>query len=366
MKIITMKKNLIILIFIFMLILIPKVNASTNSASSYILMDEVTGRVLVSKDMSSKRLIASITKIMTSTLAIESGRLDEVVEVDDTISEAYGSGIYIEVGEEITLRDLLYGLMLRSGNDAAIMIAKFVGGSEEEFVNMMNNKAKELGMKNTTFYNASGLPTPHGNYSSVYDMALLTRYAMQYEEYREIVGTKKYKVTTNKKTYIWDNKNKLLKYDFITGGKTGYTEESGRTLVSTATIDNMNLIVVTIRDSDDWNTHLELYNYAKEKYYPYKVLNKNKFKVYGDNYYKNGTFYIKNDVYIPLLKNEKKALISHIILEKKQNYNNNEKIGKNQILLGDTLLYEEDIYIIKKDSIKKENIFERIKKWFND
>lgn len=366
MKIRTMKKNLIILIFIFMLILIPKVNASINSASSYILMDEVTGRVLVSKDMSSKRLIASITKIMTSTLAIESGRLDEVVEVDDTISEAYGSGIYIEVGEEITLRDLLYGLMLRSGNDAAIMIAKFVGGSEEEFVNMMNNKAKELGMKNTTFYNASGLPTPHGNYSSVYDMALLTRYAMQYEEYREIVGTKKYKVTTNKKTYIWDNKNKLLKYDFITGGKTGYTEESGRTLVSTATIDNMNLIVVTIRDSDDWNTHLELYNYAKEKYYPYKVLNKNKFKVYGDNYYKNGTFYIKNDVYIPLLKNEKKALISHIILEKKQNYNNNEKIGKNQILLGDTLLYEEDIYIIKKDSIKKENIFERIKKWFND
>ena len=161
-------------------------------------------------------------------------------------------------------------------------------------------------------------------------------------------------------------KNKLLKYDFITGGKTGYTEESGRTLVSTATIDDMNLIVVTIRDSDDWNTHLELYNYAKEKYYPYKVLNKNKFKVYGDNYYKNSTFYIKNDVYIPLLKSEKKSLISHIILEKKQNYSNNEKIGKNQILLGDTLLYEEDIYIIKKDSIKKENIFERIKKWFND
>ena len=361
-----MKKNLIILIFIFMLILIPKVNASTDSASSYILMDETTGRVLLSKDMNSKRLIASITKIMTSTLAIESGKLDEVVEVDDTISKAYGSGIYIEVGEEITLRDLLYGLMLRSGNDAAVMIATYVAGSEEEFVNMMNNKAKELGMKNTTFYNASGLPTPHGNYSSVYDMALLTRYAMQYNEYKEIVATKKYKVTTNKKTYIWDNKNKLLKYDFITGGKTGYTEESGRTLVSTAIIDNMNLIVVTIRDSDDWNTHLELYNYAKDNYIGYKVLNKNKFKVYGNNYYKNSTFYIKNDVYIPLLKNEKKSLISHIILEKKENYNNNEKIGKNQILLGDALLYEEDIYIIKKDSNKKENIFERIKKWFND
>ena len=358
-------KKLVVIITILIL-LIPKVNASTSSASSYILMDSTTGRVLMSKDMHTKRLIASITKIMTATLAIESGKLNDVVEVSPIIKEAYGSGIYIEVGEEITLKDLVYGLMLRSGNDAAMMISEYIGGTTEEFVNMMNNKAKELGMKNTIFYNASGLPTPHGNYSSVYDMALLTRYAMQYKEYKEIVGTKKYKVTTNKKTYIWDNKNKLLKYDFITGGKTGYTEESGRTLVSTATIDDMNLIVVTIRDSDDWNTHLELYNYAKEKYYPYKVLNKNKFKVYGDNYYKNGTFYIKNDVYIPLLKNEKKALISHIILEKKQNYNNNEKIGKNQILLGDTLLYEEDIYIIKKDSIKKENIFERIKKWFND
>ena len=360
-----MKKNLIIPIFIFMLILIPKVNASTDSASSYILMDETTGRVLLTKDMNSKRLIASITKIMTSTLAIESGKLDEVVEVDDTISKAYGSGIYIEVGEEITLRDLLYGLMLRSGNDAASMIAKFVGGSEEEFVNMMNNKAKGLGMKNTIFYNASGLPTPHGNYSSVYDMALLTRYAMQYKEYKEIVGTKKYKVTTNKKTYIWDNKNKLLKYDFITGGKTGYTEESGRTLVSTATIDDMNLIAVTIRDSDDWNTHLELYNYAKDNYIGYKVLNKNKFRVYGDNYYKNSTLYIKNDVYIPLKKSERRSLVSHIILEKKVNYKNNDLVGINQILIGDKLLYEENIYI-EKNKKESKNIFNKIRKWFND
>ena len=174
-----MKKNLIIPIFIFMLILIPKVNASTDSASSYILMDETTGRVLLSKDMNSKRLIAAITKRMTSTLAIESGKLDEVVEVDDTISKAYGSGIYIEVGEEITLRDLLYGLMLRSGNDAASMIAKFVGGSEEEFVNMMNNKAKELGMKNTIFYNASGLHNPHGNYTTKKDITIKNRYTIK-------------------------------------------------------------------------------------------------------------------------------------------------------------------------------------------
>ena len=358
-------KKILLLIIILILLLIPKVNASTTSASSYILMDGVTGRVLLSKDMNSKRLIASITKIMTSIIAIESGKVEDTVTIDDSILKAYGSGIYIEVGEEIKLKDLLYGLMLRSGNDAALAIANYIAGSEENFVNLMNVKAKELGMKNTLFYNASGLPTPHGNYSSCYDMALLTRYAMQNDIYKEIVSTKEYKVTTNYKTYVWNNKNKLLRYNYITGGKTGYTEESGRTLVSSATIDGMNLIAVTIRDSDDWNTHLELYNYAKDNYASYKVLNKNKFKVIGDTYYKDNYFYIKNDVYIPLKKNEKKSLVSHIILEKKKNYKTNDKVGINQIYLGNKLLYEEDIYIIKKNTTKK-SIFEKIKEWFND
>lgn len=342
------------------------VNASTSSASSYILMDQFSGRVLAYKDMNSSRLIASITKIMTAIIAIESGKVDDVVTVDESVLNAYGSGIYIEIGEEITLKDLLYGLMLRSGNDAAIMIATYIAGSEEEFVNMMNNKAKKLGMNNTIFYNSSGLPTPRGNCSSVYDMALLTRYAMNNDIYKEIVSTVKYKVTTNKKTYIWNNKNKLLKYDYITGGKTGYTEESGRTLVSTATINDMNLIVVTIRDSDDWNTHLELYNYAKDNYFGYKVINKNKFNVIGDTYYKDSTFYIKNDVSLPLKKNEKGSLISHIVLEKKERYNNNDKVGVNQIYLDDNLLYEEDIYIIKNSSVKKKKFFDKIKEWFND
>ena len=325
------KKQLLFLLLL--IIFVGRVEASTNSAYSYILMDANTGRVLLSKDKDSKRLIASITKIMTCVLAIESGKLDNLVVVDSSIKKAYGSGIYIEEGEEITLKDLLYGLMLRSGNDAASMIATYVGGSEEEFVKMMNNKAKEIGMKNTIFYNPSGLPTPSGNYSSVYDMALLTRYAMQYDIYREIVSTKKYKVTTNKKTYIWNNKNKLLKYDFITGGKTGYTEESGRTLVSSANINNMNLIAVTIRDSDDWNTHLELYNYAKDNYDSYKVLNKDKFVLPGESYYNNDTLYIKRDVYIPLKNNETKSLTSHIILDKKENITDNEKIGVIKIYL---------------------------------
>ena len=256
--------------------------------------------------------------------------------------------------------------MLRSGNDAARMIATFVSGSEEEFVKVMNQYAKMLGMKDTVFYNASGLPTPHGNYSSCYDMALLTRYAMKSSVYREIVSTKKYKLTTNKKTYIWNNKNKLLKYDFITGGKTGYTEESGRTLVSSATINNMNLIVVTIRDSDDWNTHLDLYNYAKDNYYSYRVLSKSKFRLLGEVYYKDSIFYIKNDLYIPLLKDESKNLVSHVVLDKRDNYKNNDKIGVDKIYLGNNLIYEEDIYISSKFKSNNKNIFDKIRAWFND
>ena len=247
------------------------------------------------------------------------------------------------------------------------MIASFVGGSEEEFVKMMNNKARELGMKNTIFYNPSGLPTPSGNYSSVYDMALLTRYAMKYDIYREIVSTKKYKVTTNKKTYIWNNKNKLLRYDYITGGKTGFTEESGRTLVSTASINDMNLIVVTIRDSDDWNTHLELYNYAKDNYDTYKILNKDKFVLPGESYYSNNTLYIKNDAYVTLRKKETKKLTSHIILEKKENINNNEKVGVIKIYLDNNLVHEEDIFVLKNNNKnKKKKLLSKVKEWLND
>ena len=296
---------------------------------------------------------------MTCVLAIESEKLDEEVVVDETILKAYGSGIYIEVGEKLTLKDLLYGLMLRSGNDAALMVAKYVGGTVEEFVKNMNDKASEIGMKNTTFVNPSGLDQDDGgNYSTAYDMALLTRYAMQYDEYQKIVGTKKHIVKTNYKTYSWTNKNKLLKYNFITGGKTGYTEKAKRTLVSTATINNMELIVVTIKDSDDWNTHLDLYEYAKNNYSSYKVLNKKKFNIVGDTFY-IGDFYIKNNVYLPLKKDETGALISKIKLEKLNSYNSGDKVGYIEISMNNDILYKEDIYI-EKTLNTKSSFFKQI------
>ena len=347
-----MKKILLFLLCLFLFI--PSIYASTSSAYEYVLMDMDSGRILASKNKDSPRLIASITKIMTCILAIENKDVNDTVKVDESISKSYGSGIYISIGEEISLLDLLYGLMLRSGNDAAMMIASYVSGSEEEFAKLMNNKAKELGMKNTIFYNASGLDTKTiGNKSTAYDMALLTSYAMKNEIYKNIVKTKKHIVKTNLKTYVWHNKNKLLMYDYITGGKTGYTERAKRTLVSTASKDNMNLVVVTINDSDDWNTHKSLFEYAFNNYKSIKVLNKNNFKVLKDKYYDK--LYIKNDVYLTLKKNEPRYLVSHIKLEKKSNYKDNDKVGVNYIYLGDTLVHTEDIYAKR---IKKN------KKWF--
>ena len=356
-----MKKLLLFLLCLYLII--PKVQASTSTAYEYILMDMDSGRIIESKNKDTPRLIASITKIMTCILAIENANIEDIVKVDDSVLKSYGSGIYISVGEEITLHDLLYGLMLRSGNDAAIMISTYVSGSEEEFTKLMNKKAKELGMKNTIFYNASGLDTATiGNKSTAYDMALLTRYAMQNDTYKEIVKTKKHVVKTNLKTYVWHNKNKLLSYDYITGGKTGYTERAKRTLVSTATKDNMNLVVVTISDSDDWNTHKSLYEYAFNNYKSLKILNKNTFKVLNDKYYDK--LYIKNDAYLTLKKGESKSLISHIKLEKKEDYQTGDKVGTNYIYLGDTLVHTEDIYA--KRINQKDNFFTKIKKWFKN
>lgn len=336
--------------------------ASTSTAYSYVLMDQNTGRVLESKNKDTPMLIASITKIMTCILAIENDNLDEIVIVDDSISKSYGSGIYISIGEEIKLIDLLYGLMLRSGNDAAIMISTHISGSEEEFVKLMNKKAKEIGMKNTIFYNSSGLDNnTRGNLSTSYDMALLTKYAMQNDTYKQIVKTQKYTVKTNLKTYVWHNKNKLLSYDYVTGGKTGYTEKAKRTLVSTASKNNINLIVVTIKDSDDWNTHKTLYEKIFDNYINYKVLDKDTFKVEKDSYY--DYLYIKNDVYITMKQDETHNLISHIKLEKKEEYEDGERVGTNYIYLDDVKVATEPIYA-KKIIKKEETIFDKIRAWF--
>ena len=274
-----MKKKIVV--FLLLILLIPNnVFALSLSCRSCCLMDMDSGRVLYEKDMNNPRLIASITKIMTAILAIENGNLDETIKVGEEVLKMYGSNIYIELGEEITLLDLLYGLMLRSGNDAAVVIAKNIGGSEKKFVEMMNKKASEIGMKNTVYNNCHGLDEETENKSTAYDMALLSSYAYKNPIYREIVSTKKYIAKTDKKTYEWTNRNKLLfRYNYATGGKTGYTPRAGRTLVTNASRDRLNLTAVTLNDGNEYISHESMYEYAFENYKKYLILDKNKFKI---------------------------------------------------------------------------------------
>ncbi|MBQ2947141.1 MAG: D-alanyl-D-alanine carboxypeptidase [Bacilli bacterium] len=352
-------------IMLFLSLLIPiGVNAIDTSARSAILMDMDSKRILYEENIHEKGSVASISKIMTALLAIESNKLDKVVVVGKEIEKSYGSGIYIKEGEKILLRDLVYGLMLRSGNDAALAIAKFVGGSVEDFVRMMNNKAKEIGMKNTTFNNPSGLDQEKGNYSTAYDMAILTSFAMKNEEYKKITGTKKYTLKTNMNTYSWINKNKLLSiYKYTTGGKTGFTEIAKRTLVSTASKDNTNLVVVTLNDGNDWQDHQNLFEYGFSNYSNLKILEKGNITIYNDDYYEDYVLYVKNDFSYLMGTNEKDNLIFKYELEKKRKIKNKDKVGILKIYLGDKQIHEEEIFvkIINND---KKSFFAEIKEWF--
>ena len=322
------------------------------SARSAVLMDERTGRVIFDVNAHEKSRIASITKIMTAILAIESGKLDETVTISQNAFGTEGSSLFLKEGEKIKLEDLVYGLMLRSGNDAAIAIAEKVGGSVDGFVWLMNQKAEEIGMKDTHFSNPHGLDNTKDHYSTAYDMALLTRYAMQNETYKKIAGTKVHRAPnlTENWDYVWRNKNKLLTqlYEYCTGGKTGYTKLAKRTLVSTATKNEHDLIAVTINAPDDWNDHIKMFESAFDAYKPITILAKG---VMSDLHVKmyNNHVYIKNEFIYPLTKEEKKQVHVKIkLLKPKRNWeerkNIPEIVGKVHIYLNDQKIGTRSIF----------------------
>ena len=334
-----MKKLLLLLFVLF------PFNVCAISASSYIVMDMYSGRVLEGKNIEKVSLIASTTKILTAITAIEYGNLEDVVTVNEDILSSYGSGIYIQVGEQLTLDDLLYGLILRSGNDAALAIASHVGGNVENFVYLMNEMAVKIGMKNSSFVNPSGLEEQDGtaNLSTTYDMALLNKYAMENKDYKRITSTKEIIIKSNYKTYKWINKNKLLhSYSYCNGGKTGYTKKAHRTLVTTANKDNMALIVVTFNDGNDFGDHKALYEKYFNSYERVKVLDTN--TDYGKN------IVLKNDFYV--IKNDKDKIESVVTNYSTKGAINGSIVGKVEVMLNGELLGYRNLYY-KKSSVTK-------------
>lgn len=233
------------------------------SASAAVLMDRESGRVLYTQNADQPRPIASITKLMTALVAVElCPDLSREVTVRREWTGIEGSSMYLKPEEQLTMEALLYGLLLSSGNDAALAIAGSCCQTAEEFVARMNETAARLGMEHTHFANPNGLDDPE-HYSTAYDMALLARAVLEREELRRIVGTK----TLNVAGRYLANHNKLLwRYEGCTGLKTGYTDEAGRTLVSSAMRDGQELIVVTLNDPNDWADHAALFDYGFARY----------------------------------------------------------------------------------------------------
>ena len=253
-------------LLIFSLLITQNAIAVDLSARAAALIDGKSGKVLFEKNKDERLPMASTTKIMTGLLACESKKMKKVVTVSPVASGTEGSSLWLEPGEKQTLENLTYGLMLRSGNDAAVAIAEYLGGSTEAFALMMNERAKKIGVQNTGFQNPNGLDA-EGHFTTAYDLALISREAMKNKKFRKIVSAKN--KTIPWESSEWDrsltNHNKMLwRYEGCNGIKTGFTKKSGRCLVTSAKRGKTELICVTLNAPDDWNDHTKMLDYGFE------------------------------------------------------------------------------------------------------
>jgi D-alanyl-D-alanine carboxypeptidase/D-alanyl-D-alanine carboxypeptidase (penicillin-binding protein 5/6) len=270
-----MKKLLMIILVLSLLIgmigtssavILPKLEISAHSA---IVMDANSGKILYSKNCGEIRAIASLTKVMTTILTLEAGDLDRQFRVDNYAIHVEGTSMGLRENDIVTRRALCYGMMLPSGNDASNAAAVSVAGSVCRFVELMNQKARLIGMSNTTFKNPHGLDEP-GHLSTAHDMAILTAYALNNADFREIASSKTVRLEFGNPPYkrsLLNNNKMLWSYDnssglYCLGVKTGFTDSARRTLISAVAKDGTTLIAVTLNASDDWQDHIKMFDYG--------------------------------------------------------------------------------------------------------
>ncbi len=258
----------VLLLFLFA-VLIFSVSAVEISAKSAVVIDASTNEIIFQKNAFEKRSMASTTKIMTAILAIESGKLNDVVTVTDRMVHAEGTSVGLRAGYKITLYDLVYGMMLESGNDAANAVAIYLAESLENFARLMNLKAEEIGMKSSNFVTPSGLDD-EGHYSTAFDMAVLASYCVKNPIFKSVCSSKKYKSELfspdNYRLYFSNHNRLLSSIEGVFGVKTGFTKKSGRCLVSAIERNGAVLVAVTLFAPDDWNDHRTLYSACLKKF----------------------------------------------------------------------------------------------------
>ena len=337
-------------LFFFFFLLFPFNIDAAEILNNYIVMDMDSGRIIKELNKDERILPASTTKIMTLIVAIENSNLMDVVKVGDEILIADGTNIYAEVGENFLLEDLLYGMILRSGNDAALIIAKNSGGTVDNFVKLMNEKTVKLGLKKTSFQNPTGLDDTTKNYSSVNDLAIIYSYGYKNKLFRKILKTKEYKTSSDKKSYYFKNRTEIINlYDKSTGGKTGYTQKAGRLLISSSSNNDLNIVIASRGNTYGYDSHIAFYEEVFSNYKNYTILDKKSFK---QDTNLSGELFIKNSFVYPLTNEELNNIRKVLVYNKdKRGY-----VADMIVYLGDLEIHKEKVYL-KENKI---SFFKRI------
>ena len=350
-------------------------NLSSINSRAFVVLDRKTSSIIIGKNEKEKRKMASTTKIMTALIVIENSKLDTLVEVSKKAAGTGGSRLGLKTGDKITINDLLYGLMLCSGNDAAVCLAETIGGNIPGFAKLMNEKAKQLGLKNTNFV------TPHGldeneHYTTAYELALLANYALNNETFSRIVGTKSITISINGYPKTISNTNELLdNLNGVYGIKTGFTNGANRCLVTACKRDDMDIICVVLgADTKNFRTkdsiklieytfknyqYFDLQNFVEKEFNSWKNNNMNNFTIRkGISQHLDLSYSILQNTIIPIKKND----ISSIKLQISCNTSLNapiykdDVIGKIEIICDETIL--DSLDILSNITIREKNVFD--------
>ncbi len=340
-----------IILLIAVLWLFSAFSACAQSGSSFVLIDADSGIVLEGDNKDMRLEEASTTKVMTALVALQKLDMDEIVQVGKDSVGIEGSSVYLKEGEKISVRTLLYGLMLRSGNDAAHALAVAACGSEQAFVDAMNAKTQELGLQNTHFVNPHGLHA-EGHYTSAYDLAMIAREAMSDPVFAEIVASKSYKSEDERESekHVFYNKNKLLSsFDGANGIKTGYTTASGKCFVGAAKRDGMQLICVVLNRPDMWDKSKALLQYGFDNY---RSVTLGRADAPFADYEYDGervTLALADDVKLPVAKDGGEEIGYEFVPSDgyPERIESGECVGTLRFLSGKRLLFEQKIVTIR-------------------
>lgn len=341
------------------------------TARAAILLDQATGRILFSKNAHEQLPMASTTKIMTAIIVLESAKIDDVVTVSEYAAHVEGSAVDLEAGEEKTMEELVYGLILRSGNDAATAIAEHMSGSVEKFAERMTNRARELGATQTRFMNPHGLHHEE-HYTTAYDLALISAHAMSIPKFHEISTTREKKISWTGREYdrLLRNQNKLLTlYPGADGIKTGWTTPSGRCFVGSATRDDWQLVSVVLNAPQMWEDTTRLLDFGYEYYRWQKVVEKDqplKTAAVKKGVYDRITLVACESVGMPLKENEQELLKYSFVMQEPlaAPLKAGQRVGTLHIYFGQTVVKE--VPLLAGETVEKRGlglIFRRFFSW---